>query len=784
MQAWIIRAALSTCLLAALAGHAPASADDRDRAQTFQEVIGEAQATADRISSLRPHVDDSEFDIMPAVERFDFDAEQIGRFVTENVRYEPYDGVLRGAQATLSARAGNAIDQSLLLIALLEMAGYDAQILRIGEADSELAGLLADAAMRPRPTAPAIADMQALEAALAEALGSRADEAGAGSIARSLGPREPAALDSAVVEAAGRLTELVRAGRTEISADNYYWVRYRLGPGMSWTHLHPALAGAEPEGLEPDEVLTGSASDDMLHFIEIGLEAEILENGRLRKVPLMSPWRQPVAALFDRPISVSLFGDIDRASESQTGIIFMPSLNDETPPGAQGVTLRGAVIDAGIMDMDSQGMSGVFSTLGDVLQDAGDLVGGGPEDQPARALTGIILTISWTRPSGETRTDERWLIDRLANRHASGDAPRLNLDMTNRWLAHRMNFHRDILVSAGGAHDAHRLAASLDAEALGLRYGAHLLELADPDSGEIDVNRAQPLIGSHAPFLLSLQNVIDQEISSQENHHVYRDGPAVVSLHRAWDPGHSEGVAYIDILMNPWAAAARQDGRLVTWPEGALARGVLDTQIEVDFGSGEAGSDYFGALSRMPGLMIAREAGDIADLPQDARLAAEADLAEGFMLAMLEPSDPAGSPLWWRVRPDGGEVLGRNALGGQSTAEYIVTYTSGAWALYSFANDTKSCVDGYDAGNGLGCCLTYTLVYHGGTATIGAGVSAGMRAGAARTAGNINEVTHLGALDLVTAIGVETGLNIGGYAGSELLPDLTREGKCGGPTRP
>ncbi|MGY6628398.1 MAG: hypothetical protein ACXIVL_07760 [Oceanicaulis sp.] len=776
-----VQAAL-VCLSAPAMGAGTADADRDGRAEAFQSVIDAANAAADRISSIRPLIDDGDFEIMSAVDRLDFDGDEIARFVADAVRYEPYDGVLRGAQATLSARAGNAIDQSLLLIALLEMAGYDAQLLRAGGPDAALGGLLAEAAMRPRRAAPAIADVAGLEAALVEALGARAGDIPAGDISRSLARTGPAGLDGSVSEAAARLGLLVNGEGDEVSAGDYYWVRYRPGSGMAWTMAHPALAGAAPEGLEPDEVLTGSASEDMLHFIEIALEAEILENGRLRREPLMSPWRQPVATLFDQPISVGLFGDIDESSESQAGTLFMPSLNDETPPGAKAVSLRGSVLDSGIMDLDGYAMSGVFSALGDTLQDAGDLVGGRDGDRPSRALTGIVLEVRWTRPSGETREEERWLIDRLANRYAQGEAPRLNLDLSLRWLAHRMNFRRDIIVSSGGGHDAHRLAAALEAEALGLRHGADLLGITDRGTGEMRMSEAQPLTQTHAPFLLTLQSVIDQDVAIAPGRHVFRDGPVVLSLHRAWDENDGVDIAYIDILMNPWSGVVHQDDALRHWPEGALARGVLDTRVELDFGSEEPGEDYFSALRRTGDLVIARRAADVANLPQDARLAAEADLAEGFVLAML-PASGAGREQWWRIRPDGGEVLGRNALGGQSTTEYITTYGANAWALFSFTKDTKSCVDGYEAEGGLGCCLMYTLVLHSGSQVVGRGASKGMTSVASRAAGGIEHVANLAALDLITSLSVELGLHTAGVAGGAFLPDLTRAGICGPPER-
>src|SRR5690606_16917924 len=146
----------------------------------------------------------------------------------------------------LVARAGNALDQALLLARLLTDAGYDARIAlgALGDADAlELVmGMFAPRA-QPRVTADAagLAESLGVDASAAAALAAevgafdltatplyREAEAAARQLAAALGPARPEAEVTA---------ELVAEAR------RYAWVEYRLSPSEPWTALHPLFAG-------------------------------------------------------------------------------------------------------------------------------------------------------------------------------------------------------------------------------------------------------------------------------------------------------------------------------------------------------------------------------------------------------------------------------------------------------------------------------------------------------------------------------------------------------------
>ncbi|TVR93484.1 MAG: hypothetical protein EA416_05055, partial [Trueperaceae bacterium] len=67
-------------------------------------------------------------DVWAQAGRLGHEAERIVAFVRDEVAFEPYEGYLRGASGTLLGRAGNALDQALLLRSLLAAAGVDARL--------------------------------------------------------------------------------------------------------------------------------------------------------------------------------------------------------------------------------------------------------------------------------------------------------------------------------------------------------------------------------------------------------------------------------------------------------------------------------------------------------------------------------------------------------------------------------------------------------------------------------------------------------------------------------
>ncbi len=238
------------------------------------------------------------------------DFERIFRFVQEDVRYEPYAGILRGANGTLVARSGNAADQALLLAALLRASGIPVRFVS-GAIDQAAA----DALMATTVFDAGAARDQALQSLLSD------EDVATGiewMVVDGVTPEELAGLTGlkdlrAALErdrqvlgpAASRHTQesidiiqaaLATAG-VELPSDvtamppleqeQHIWVQAQQD-GDTWTDLDPSLADLPPGQpaatvAETMEVLP----DELRHLVDFAVIAETFTGGTLVQEPIL-----------------------------------------------------------------------------------------------------------------------------------------------------------------------------------------------------------------------------------------------------------------------------------------------------------------------------------------------------------------------------------------------------------------------------------------------------------------------------------------------------------------
>jgi len=116
-------------------GEAPATREiARANLDAFFELMGQIPGTLDR----------SQFDLEARLDALGWDESNVIEAIAAQIAFQPYRGLLRGAVGTLMSRAGNALDQAVLLATLIKDAGLEARIAHgaLSAADARrLAGL-------------------------------------------------------------------------------------------------------------------------------------------------------------------------------------------------------------------------------------------------------------------------------------------------------------------------------------------------------------------------------------------------------------------------------------------------------------------------------------------------------------------------------------------------------------------------------------------------------------------------------------------------------------------
>jgi hypothetical protein len=272
------------------AGTTPAAAKE-NRKNNSPDEASYKQAT-DKLTRLyagldviNAKIDRSLFEIDALADRLGADPATIFKFVRDEIRYEPYVGVLRGALGTLVCRAGNSLDRSLLLAALLQKAGLAVQISngKLSDADAHALVLRVFEPMKPLPRAfPQLSD---LAPDLSKALGGDqqqllriAAQNRTAAIARrdqlmAYVGSETDFLTSLLTKAGVDPTVLTPPDRLVAEAQDHYWVRYQDASG-AWVDLDSAFGNSEPGRARTESTRNfdpGVVPEELYHHLRIVL---------------------------------------------------------------------------------------------------------------------------------------------------------------------------------------------------------------------------------------------------------------------------------------------------------------------------------------------------------------------------------------------------------------------------------------------------------------------------------------------------------------------------------
>lgn len=214
-------------------------------------------------------------------------------WVRERVRWEPYEGLMRGAEGAARARAGNALDQALLLRALFARVGVEAEIetkaLPAAAGKALLAAFAkagAAASERPRLGAAGVAErgLGGVEEAAAARAADEAAVQAAVEGARRVAPGIVAALGRAL------------APRRVAAPRAHYWVE---AGGVAY----------DPTGVEMDRsgarVVDARALEGQRHRVVLALVMKRTRAGRAEEEVLLQV-PTTVEALAWRPVELEI----------------------------------------------------------------------------------------------------------------------------------------------------------------------------------------------------------------------------------------------------------------------------------------------------------------------------------------------------------------------------------------------------------------------------------------------------------------------------------------------
>lgn len=392
-------------------------------ASSVRPADREARGTADQIQ-------DDPIGTMALA--LDYDLETIYRFVADEIAYEPYPGILRGALGTLEARAGNSADKALLLAALLDASLIPVRFARGSLDDTAAAQLTASLTVdaetartvAQRPLDAGVARLADREPATEPDPGSsplldetqeaalKADgQAALGQAAARLGDTA-AMLEAALADAGIELPDrAVTLPATEVTA--HTWVQAQFGP--EWQDLDATL-----EGTEPGALLAATATetldqlpDDLRHRIRFGVIVERVEAGELIPDTILEH-----EAFADELTGVPVvFGHVTPSGVRTLGITLSSLFGEGWIDYRPSLDLGGRAIvaDEAVAFPATAGGGDIFSV--EPSPGAGDA---GPIEGEA---TAEWLEVTVTPPGGEPTTARRTVFDRIPAAVRHGGTP-------------------------------------------------------------------------------------------------------------------------------------------------------------------------------------------------------------------------------------------------------------------------------------------------------------------------------------------------------------------------
>jgi hypothetical protein len=680
---------------------------------------------------MRTYIDRSVFDLEALLESTDYEVDRIIGFVKEEIGFEQYPGTLRGAEGTLMSRAGNSLDQSVLLARLLRDAGVDARIARAQLSEAQARELLQEM-RRARSRYPSIGSPQGITSCMFDmGLFEKSREEKVAELEKLLASQSPTGDSRAVQQVRSTLDDVSRrlsdAGialgdeahlaSLIAEAEDYFWVQYREDASGAWTNVHPSFR--QETQFEPvfTTVYSESIPEELQHRFRYQVFIERAINGRLEVAALSQPWERPTANLSAVPLvftnapdtlmgGASLRDNVDDALDRAT--FFAPSLGTTLTEGAKFFDSTGTLIDP---EVASAPGAGLFKTIGGLFGEALGEMGG--EGTPK--LTAQWLQFTFVAPDGSERSYQRMIMDRIgADARRRGEVPASLGPTTKEDLRPLLQRH-SFMVATGMVPRARALDFALQ-QVVDSRPLYQAIITATPGAKQGDIPKKIRDVPVGWAGHLHLFNVFDRVTNFGPDGRLFRSGPTLVIQSEGLSPRPGYLMKSIDIVQNPWRGFRWEGNELRLDTRAAATAGIWETGSE-GFAI-DASSDRFNtqvAFSRAeasgakvhvfkPGSRV-----EAAQLSPDSLASIQQDVDRGFAVIFPDLEQPEGAG-WWRINPQTGETLGQIGTGRGSEVTEWVSLTSFGLSVATALVNELGCMSAHGAAmstgsyGGFACC--------------------------------------------------------------------------------
>jgi hypothetical protein len=705
-----------------------------------QTALGAIEEIEVFLNELRQTIDKSSFDLDALLGRLDYDAEEILSFSKNVIAYEPYKGMLRGPVSTLMTRAGNALDQSVLLATLLKDSGYDARVVHGVLSESQAQSLLSG--IRPK-------NARELDPEYVQKVVEVFDKHGFRVLHQShdrdvieqvlTGPIQPQEHEiyNVVTHTLDFIKRQLNKHEIEIDASvyqsemlseaqDYYWVQWRDSASGPWLDEHPVFPGEIPF-TQPEIATTyrDTIPIELQHRFRFQAFIERVIADKIEVIPLMAPWERPVANLTSVPLIYlnlpdSLMSqkslDVDLRAGVANATFFAPMFNGTLAQGAGFFDLQGNLVDPLAAFHPA---SGIFRQLGRAMGGAVEAL---DNDSSIPKLTAQWVEFTLISPGGREETHRRMIFDRIGPAaRATGVVPE-GLGRTEIGDAQSLFQRQTFMINTGNIPGS--LAIDYVAErflsALPLLKHQFSQNLAEK-TGKLTKDLVEGYLGEW-PGHLALFSIFEGAEQLSDKHRVFASGPNLV-VHSTGFRSEEHLVESIDIVTNPRRAVLIHEHEVRVAPELVMQAGIWETLTEGWVLQGvQSGNSTWSAFARAEKdnvgyRVVADELGarDLA-LSPDTKQSLRADLAKGYVVIIPEHEPAAGHSGWWRLDLNTGEILGQFGEGkGSAKTELtiLLSIIGGGSSFALFGLGTDDCLRKYpEPDRQRLCCVGVNLGFY------------------------------------------------------------------------